>query len=797
MKVRHKWIGLAVMAASCSMAFAQTLNPQLGNIEAPYAPLQSPVTAAKVTWGPGATAYGPAGTPLVLTGANFGASGTVQFVGYKNGSADPGYTTQATVTMWTSNMLFLTVPSGAVSGLVTVTREGVTSNGLPFVVTPGVYAGSCPAGPTSTQLQITTSSLNDGKVGQAYNITLGASGGTPGPSGYTWSVASGSLPAGLTLSSGGVLSGTPTAATGTNPTAISFLVKDNGTPQQTDQAEIAVTIQPQALTPSSGAIYSYGISYDAAGNIIQLADATNANGPGIMGNWTYSYDSLNRLATSNATWPDNTPQSMCWSYDGFGNRLQQKSGNSAFSGGGGSSCSTTGTLLGTSLSSFNTGNQITSTNARGWQPGYDAAGNLLSDRANSYLYDAEGRVCAVQGSALPGINSLTGYIYDADGTRVAKGTIPNATIGSISCDPSTWTGFQFTENYVNGPGGEELTMLDGNNNWQRTNVYVGSKLVGTYDLVQNQPALHFHLEDALGTRRMQISGMYTCLGQPETDFQSLPYGDGLATFPDPLACSFADDATPLHFTGKERDTESGNDYFGARYYSSAMGRFMSPDWSAKEEPVPYAKLDDPQTLNLYAYVGNNPMDRVDADGHAGCKDTPELCKAVRDAVSAGQSIVNGWMNYLSSKISSNSSNSTNSQTPTANSGHAAGGFNKQTYANSVESHAGDKSTGYCARACRKGMEAGGLNTAGRPGDAKNYGPFLLKNGFGVVPSTGYFGHEQSGDTAVFQPVPGHSQSGHIETWTGSHWSSDFKQNHFSPYRGFDASDLDFKIYRHE
>jgi RHS repeat-associated protein len=68
-------------------------------------------------------------------------------------------------------------------------------------------------------------------------------------------------------------------------------------------------------------------------------------------------------------------------------------------------------------------------------------------------------------------------------------------------------------------------------------------------------------------------------------------------------------------TGKERDTESGNDYFDARYYSSAMGRFMSPDWSAKEEPVPYAQLDDPQSLNLYAYVQNNPLVRVDADGH--------------------------------------------------------------------------------------------------------------------------------------------------------------------------------------
>ncbi len=41
-------------------------------------------------------------------------------------------------------------------------------------------------------------------------------------------------------------------------------------------------------------------------------------------------------------------------------------------------------------------------------------------------------------------------------------------------------------------------------------------------------------------------------------------------------------------TGKERDVESGNDYFEARYYGSAIGRFMPPDWSAKEEPVPYA-----------------------------------------------------------------------------------------------------------------------------------------------------------------------------------------------------------------
>jgi hypothetical protein len=42
---------------------------------------------------------------------------------------------------------------------------------------------------------------------------------------------------------------------------------------------------------------------------------------------------------------------------------------------------------------------------------------------------------------------------------------------------------------------------------------------------------------------------------------------------------------------------------------------MSPDWSAQAEPVPYAKLDDPQSLILYAYALNNPLRIVDVDGH--------------------------------------------------------------------------------------------------------------------------------------------------------------------------------------
>jgi RHS repeat-associated protein len=80
------------------------------------------------------------------------------------------------------------------------------------------------------------------------------------------------------------------------------------------------------------------------------------------------------------------------------------------------------------------------------------------------------------------------------------------------------------------------------------------------------------------------------------------------------------DAPPVcayKFTGKERDTESSLDMFGARYYASTMGRFMTPDWAGKPIDVPYADFANPQSLNLYGYVRNNPTTTRDPDGHCG------------------------------------------------------------------------------------------------------------------------------------------------------------------------------------
>jgi RHS repeat-associated protein len=69
------------------------------------------------------------------------------------------------------------------------------------------------------------------------------------------------------------------------------------------------------------------------------------------------------------------------------------------------------------------------------------------------------------------------------------------------------------------------------------------------------------------------------------------------------------------FEGKERDTETGNDDFGARYYSNRFGRWLSADWSSVPIPVPYANLTNPQTLNLYSMVSDDPESFADLDGH--------------------------------------------------------------------------------------------------------------------------------------------------------------------------------------
>ncbi len=364
----------------------------------------------------------------------------------------------------------------------------------------------------------------------------------------------------------------------------------------------------------------------------------------VMGDWYFTYDSLDRIASAT---PDITAPTqylnkyLCWSYDVYGNRTMEMA----------SATPCPGTAPTTQIGAYyNTRNQITSTyGGRGATFVYDAAGDTTYDGVNNYWYDAEGRLCAVQS-----FNSVTQYFYDAEGARVARGALSAAPAAGSTCSATTLattSGLTLNKRYLVDLGGDQATELNLNGTaatWVHSNIWLAGRLNATYDT----NGLHFPLTDALGTKRVQMSAF----GTWEEHCTSLPFGNDVGN-PNAAQCtlngsaSTADDATEHHFTGKERDAESGNDYFEARYYSSSMGRFMSPDWSAKEEPVPYAKLDNPQTLNLYAYVTNNPLAKPDSDGH-GCPGDPgcELVGAVKGIFNGDnikESFSNGWENFKS------------------------------------------------------------------------------------------------------------------------------------------------------
>ena len=113
----------------------------------------------------------------------------------------------------------------------------------------------------------------------------------------------------------------------------------------------------------------------------------------------------------------------------------------------------------------------------------------------------------------------------------------------------------------------------------------------------------YYVEDLLGTSRV----ITTNTGVVCYDADFYPFGGE----------RFYTNTCPQNykFEGKERDTETGNDDFGARYYSNRFGRWLSADWSAVPAPVPYANLTNPQTLNLYAMIADDPESFADLDGH--------------------------------------------------------------------------------------------------------------------------------------------------------------------------------------
>ncbi len=374
--------------------------------------------------------------------------------------------------------------------------------------------------------------------------------------------------------------------------------------------------QPQPLTyrPTGSALQDFGYDYDLAGNITVIQD--RAPESGILNNpqaatikdpvlaqllssgnaliRQFEYDPIYRLLSATGRECDLPSENPPWTdhprctdltrtrgyteryrYDPLGNllRLQHQNGSGGF----------------TRELSVATGSNRLRTLKVGdntvYGYAYDAGGNMTaeatsrhfewdhSDQLRSFRTQTEG--------AAPSIHAH--YLYDAAGQRVKK--LVRKQGGQIE-----------VTHYIDGVfehhrwGGQSEVGENNHVHVMDDQQRIALVRIGSGHPDDRGPALQFQMADHLGSSNIAVDSSGAFINREEFT----PYGE----------TSFGGFARKrFRFTGKERDEESGLTYHGARYYAAALVRWISAD-----------PIGATSGLNLYRFVANNPISRVDPEG---------------------------------------------------------------------------------------------------------------------------------------------------------------------------------------
>jgi RHS repeat-associated protein len=318
----------------------------------------------------------------------------------------------------------------------------------------------------------------------------------------------------------------------------------------------------------------------------QLTRVTN-NGP--IGEWEnqkFDYDDLGRLAKAEqyqwiehadtGIWEQRRYWTQNYGYDRYGNRTSVSASNNT-----GSPVIADGWQ---SLAFDPASNRI---NTAGFV--YDPAGNQLQNNSGqSLVYDAVGRLAKVKN--LSGATLAT-YTYGASNRRLITQT------GSESSTDKTyyiWEGNSVIAEYVEQTS---ATMPK----WSKNYIYLGGRLLATESPNGSGEIVYYHHPDRLGTKLVTNNLNTTSFHQA-----NLPFGTALEA----ESTNGITSVTNRRFTSYDRSTTTGLDYAVNRQYDSRQGRFTQVDPLG----MAAASLADPQTLNMYSYVGNDPVNRIDPDG---------------------------------------------------------------------------------------------------------------------------------------------------------------------------------------
>ena len=317
------------------------------------------------------------------------------------------------------------------------------------------------------------------------------------------------------------------------------------------------------VTPISG--YSY--QYDATG---KRTTAVEINGRTL--NW--NYDGINRLTSESvANDPAHVNGSAAYTLDPVGNRLAESSNLP--------------NLVPGSFS-YNADDQL-------MNESYDANGNVLSTGGNSFTYDSENHLIAMNGGAVS-------ILYDAFGNRVAK-TVNGVTTKYLVEDDLNPTGYP--------------QVLDELTNGAVTRTYTyGLQRISQNQILANTWTPSFYGYDGSGSVRQ----LTNAAGSVTDTYEYDAWGNALAKT----------GTTPnvYLYRGEQYDPDLGLYYLRARYYNPLSGRFMSRD---PEDGKPI----NPKSLHKYTYAGGDPVSSLDSTGR-------EATEEYGEETEADEAMTRGW-----------------------------------------------------------------------------------------------------------------------------------------------------------
>jgi len=204
---------------------------------------------------------------------------------------------------------------------------------------------------------------------------------------------------------------------------------------------------------------------------------------------------------------------------------------------------------------------------------YDANGNLIQDDGLYYEYNSFNNLIKVREDNSNG-RVIAEYFYDDTGNRVKKIEYPSG-------------GGQIKTYYVNS---NFVRVVDSSGTHDTIYYYDDTNLVGRKD---PDGSKYFYHPDHLGSTNI-VTDQY---GSTVEETEYTPFGE-----------TIQGGESRYLFTGQEKDKETDLMYYGARYYSPYFKRFTQPDTIISD-------IYDPQSLNRYSYVRNNPLKYTDPSGH--------------------------------------------------------------------------------------------------------------------------------------------------------------------------------------